>query len=82
MLGIVWTVVFVLVGIELMQPEEPHPDSIEHQSGVDQGARSNPGLYSVRKGTLEDIQMKEPALQTAEAIRSISDSKEYHPKSK
>ena len=77
MLGIVWTVVFVLVGIELMQPEEPHPDSIEHQSG----ARSNPGLYSVRKGTLEDIQTKEPAIQPAEAITSVLDSKQYHPNS-
>ena len=72
---------FVLVGIELTQPEEPHPDSIDHQSRVDHGARSNPGLYSVRKGTLEDIQMKEPAIHQAEAIRSVSDSKECHPNS-
>ena len=50
MLGVVWTVVFVLVGIELTQPEEPHPDSIDHQSRVDHEARSKPGLYSVRKG--------------------------------
>ena len=81
MLGVVWTVVFVLVGLELMQPEEPHPDSIEHQSGVDHVARSSTGLYSGRKGTLEDIQMKEPAIQQAEAIRSVSDSKECLPNS-
>ena len=76
MLGLVWTVVFLLIGIELMQPEEPHPDSIEYQSRVDQGAMSNPGLYSVGRGTLEDIQLKEPAIQPAEAIRSVSDSEE------
>ena len=77
MLGMVWSVVFVLISIELMQPEEPHPDSIEYQSRVDQGARSNPGLYSLRRGTLEDIELKEPAIQPAEdAIRSVSDSKE------
>jgi len=76
MLGIVWTVVFVLISIELMQSEEPHPDSIEYQYRVDQGTRSNPGLYSMGRGTLEDIQLKEPAIQPTEAIRSVSDSKE------
>ena len=62
MLGIVWTVVLVLISIELMQPEEPHPDSIEYQSRVDQGSN----LY--RRGTLEDIQLKEPAVQPGEGI--------------
>ena len=77
MLGVVWTVVLVLASIELVQPEEPHPDSIEYQARVDQGARSsNPGLYSLKRGTIEDIQLKEPAIQPAEAIRDVSDAKE------
>jgi len=76
MLGVVWTVVFVLVSLELMLPEEPHPDSIEYQSRVDQGARSNPGLYSMKRGTIEDIKLKEPAIQPAEAIGGVLDSKE------
>ena len=67
---------FVLISIELMQPEEPHPDSIEYQSRVDQGARSNPGLYSMGRGTLDDIQLKEPAIQPGGATNSVSDSKE------
>jgi len=77
MLGVVWTVVLVLASIELVQPEEPHPDSIEYQARVDQGARSsNPGLYSLKRGTIEDIQLKELAIQPAEATRSVMQRKD------
>ena len=62
-LGVVWTVVLVLISIEIMQPEEePRPDCVdEHQSKVMELAREAAAHDCVKRGTLEDIQLEKPA---------------------
>jgi len=59
-LGVVWTVVLVLISIEIMQPEEK-PDFVEHQSKVTELARQRAAHDCVKRGTLEDIQLEKPA---------------------
>ena len=59
-LGVVWTVVLVLISIEIMQPEEK-PDFVEHQSKVTELARQRASHDCVKRGTLEDIQLEKPA---------------------
>ena len=61
-LGVVWTVVLVLISIEIMQPEEePRPYCVEHQSKVTELARQAAAHDCVKRGTLEDIQLEKPA---------------------
>ena len=59
-LGVVWTMVLVLISIEIMQPEEElRPDCVdEHQFKVTELARQ---AARVKRGTLEDIQLEKPA---------------------
>ena len=61
-LGVVWTVVLVLISIEIMQPEEkPRPDCVEHQSKLRELATQAAVHDCVKRGTLEDIQLEKPA---------------------